>query len=147
VCWTHPLVYECKQMCKDLLEDAVEVEIMWITANMGQEGNEIVDERTRHAALNGAVFEKPLPPVDFRGLARSVLLRVTGEVGLCRHCRFANSNTWFEARREDRKFVSTVTRIISGHFTARTHLSRFRIVEGAVCILEWSDFIWGNFKQ
>jgi hypothetical protein len=40
------------------------------------EGNEIVDERVRHAALNGAVFERPLPPVDFQGLARSVLLSV-----------------------------------------------------------------------
>jgi hypothetical protein len=26
-------------------------------------------------ALNGAVFDRPLPPVDFQGLARSVLLR------------------------------------------------------------------------
>jgi hypothetical protein len=35
-----------------------------------------VDERARHAALNdGAVFDRPLPPVDFQGLARSVLLR------------------------------------------------------------------------
>jgi hypothetical protein len=61
-------------MCKNLLENGVEVEIMWITANVGLEGNEIVDERTRHVALNGAVFERPLPPVDFQGLTRSVLL-------------------------------------------------------------------------
>jgi hypothetical protein len=26
--WTHPLVYECKQMCSNLLEDGVEDEIM-----------------------------------------------------------------------------------------------------------------------
>jgi hypothetical protein len=50
---THPLVCECS----DLLEDGVEVEIMWIPA------------------LNGAVYEIPLPPMDFQGLARSVLLR------------------------------------------------------------------------
>jgi hypothetical protein len=65
---THPLVYAS-------LADGFEVEIMWIPAHVGLEGNEIVDERTRHAALNGAVFERPLPPVDFQGLARSVLLR------------------------------------------------------------------------
>jgi hypothetical protein len=29
----------------------------------------------RHAALNGAVFKRPLPPVDFQALARSILLR------------------------------------------------------------------------
>jgi hypothetical protein len=62
---THPLVYECKRMCSDLLEDGVEVEIMWIPCH----------ERARHAALHGAVFNGPLPPVDFQGLARAVLLR------------------------------------------------------------------------
>jgi hypothetical protein len=36
--------------------------------------------------------------------------------------------------RKDRKFVSTVSRIMSGHCTARSHLIRFRIVEEAVCI-------------
>jgi hypothetical protein len=36
------------------------------------EGKEIVDERARHAALKGVVFEIPLPPVDFQVLARSV---------------------------------------------------------------------------
>jgi hypothetical protein len=39
------------------------------------EGNEIVDEQARYAALYGAVFVRPLPPVDFQGFARSVLLR------------------------------------------------------------------------
>jgi hypothetical protein len=53
----------------------MEVEIMWIPSHVGLEGNEIVDEQTRHAALNGAFFEGPLPPVDFQGLAKSVLLR------------------------------------------------------------------------
>jgi hypothetical protein len=55
--------------------------------------------------------------------------------------RFAHSilpklslRPWFEGQREDRKFVSTVLRIMSGHCTARSHLSRFRTVEGAECI-------------
>jgi ribonuclease HI len=54
---TLPLVYECKQMCSDLLEDRVEFELMWILAHVGLEGNEIVDERARNAALNGAVLK------------------------------------------------------------------------------------------
>jgi hypothetical protein len=36
------------------------------------ECNEIVDKRAKNAALNGAVFERPLPLVHFQGLARSV---------------------------------------------------------------------------
>jgi hypothetical protein len=90
--------------------------------------------------MNGVVFERPLPPVDFQGLARSVLLRVwqdATDTG-----RFSHSilpkvflRPWFEDQREDRKFVSTVSRIKSGYCTARSHLGRFRIVEGAICIL------------
>jgi hypothetical protein len=57
------------------LEDGVEIEIMWIPSHVGLEGNEIVDERARHAALNGVVFDEPLPPMDFQGFARSILLR------------------------------------------------------------------------
>jgi hypothetical protein len=34
-----------------------------------------VDEQARYAALNGAVFERLFPQVDFQSLARSVLLR------------------------------------------------------------------------
>jgi hypothetical protein len=62
-------------MCSDLLWIKIEVTIMWILSHVGLEGNELVDERGRHAALNGAVFERPLSPVNFQGLARSVLLR------------------------------------------------------------------------
>jgi hypothetical protein len=52
---------------------------MKIQAHMGLEGNEIVDERARHAALNGAVFERQLPPVDYQGLPRSVCPLYTPE--------------------------------------------------------------------
>jgi hypothetical protein len=42
--------------------------------------------------------------------------------------------TWFEGQRENGKFVSTVSRIMCGHCTARSHLSRFRIVGEAICV-------------
>jgi hypothetical protein len=71
---THLLVYERKRMCSELLRNGVEAEKMWIPSHVGLEGNELVNKRARNAALNGAVC-RPLPPVDFQGLARSVLLR------------------------------------------------------------------------
>jgi hypothetical protein len=57
------------------MEDGVEVEIMWIPSHVELDGNELVDERARYAVLNSVVFDRPLPPVYFQGLARSVLLR------------------------------------------------------------------------
>jgi hypothetical protein len=47
---------------------------MWIPSHVVLEGNELVDKRARTAASNGAVY-RPLPPVDFQGLVRSLLLR------------------------------------------------------------------------
>jgi hypothetical protein len=41
-----------------------EVEIMLIPSHMALEDNELVFKRARHAALNSAVFDKPLPPVN-----------------------------------------------------------------------------------
>jgi hypothetical protein len=40
---------------------------------------------------------------------------------------------WFDGELEVRKFVSTVSRIMSGNCTARSHLSRFGFVERAIC--------------
>jgi hypothetical protein len=58
---------------------------MWITFHVGLEGNEIVDERARHAALNGAVFDRPLPPVAFKVWQVCSAERVAGEVRRYRH--------------------------------------------------------------
>jgi hypothetical protein len=92
--------------------------------------------------LNGAVSDTPLPPVDFQGLAISVLLREwqekwdAADTGKFVHPILPKVSIrhWFEGQREDRKFVSTVSRIMFGHCTVRSHLSRFRIVEAAICV-------------
>jgi hypothetical protein len=73
-------------------------------------GNELMDERARHATLNGAVFDRPFPPVDFQGLARSVLLREwQGKWDAEDNVRFAHFllpkvylRPWIEGKREDR---------------------------------------------
>jgi hypothetical protein len=93
-----------------------------------------VDER--------AVFDRPLPLVDFQGLARSVLQREwQGKWDAADTGRFTHSilsrvslRPWFESQRENRKFVSTVLRIMSGHCATRSHLSRFGIVEEVMCV-------------
>jgi hypothetical protein len=82
-----------------------------------------------------------LPSVDFQGLARSVLLREwQGKWDAADTGRFAHSilpkvslRPWFDGQKEDTIFVYTVSRIMSVHCTARSHFSRFRIVEGAIC--------------
>jgi ribonuclease HI len=48
---THPLVYECKQLCWSLCHNAIEVKLMYIPSHVGLVRNEIVDEWARQAAL------------------------------------------------------------------------------------------------
>jgi hypothetical protein len=41
---------------------------------------------------------------------------------------------WFEEWRTERKLITTVLRIISGHCGVRAHLKRFSIVDGSMCV-------------
>jgi ribonuclease HI len=40
---THPLVYECKQLCWRLCQNGIEVKLMWISSHVGLVGNEVVN--------------------------------------------------------------------------------------------------------
>jgi hypothetical protein len=73
-------------MCGDLLEDGVEVEIMWNTSHVELEGNEFVNKRARHASLNGAVLIDHTAASGFSGFGKICFaVRVAGEVRRCRH--------------------------------------------------------------
>jgi hypothetical protein len=41
---------------------------------------------------------------------------------------------WFEGQKEERSFVTSVSRIISGHSSVRSHLDGFRIFEDPMCV-------------
>jgi hypothetical protein len=64
-------------------------------------------------------------------MLRSVLLREwqgknnAADPGIFAHSILpkVSLRPWFEGQKEDRKFVSTVSRVMSGHCTARSHLS------------------------
>jgi hypothetical protein len=40
----------------------------------------------------------------------------------------------FEDQKEERRFVCTVSRVLCGHCSARSHLDTFRIVEDLMCV-------------
>jgi hypothetical protein len=75
------------------------------------EGDELVDERAQHAALSDAVFDRPLLPIDFQGLAISVLLREwQGKCSAAETGTFVNSilpnvslRRLFDGQMEDKK--------------------------------------------
>jgi hypothetical protein len=76
------------------------------------------------------------------------------EVGFARHwpiCSLHSAEVsllpWFKGQKEERSFVTSVSRIMSGHSSARSRLDRFRIVEDPMCVClkdyeTVNHFIW-----
>jgi hypothetical protein len=68
------------------------------------------------AALNGTIFGRSLPPVNFRGLARFFLLKkLQRKEDSAESWRFVHSillkvslRSWFGGQKEGSKFVSTL---------------------------------------
>jgi hypothetical protein len=53
--------------------------------------------------------------------------------------------TWFEGQKEERSFVCTVSRVLSGHCSVRSHLGKFRRSDVCVCAGNYETvdhFIW-----
>jgi hypothetical protein len=88
---THPLVYECKQLCWSLFQNGIEVKLMWISSHVGLIGNKLVDERARHVVLEGFIFDRPLFPIDLQSLARPALIRAWTKRDFVDTSRFAHS--------------------------------------------------------
>jgi hypothetical protein len=79
----------------------------------------------------------------FPGFGKICLLRKwQGKSEATENGRFAHSILlkvslwpWFEGKKKDIKFVYTVSRIMYGHCAARSHLSKFKIIEKGM-------FVW-----
>jgi hypothetical protein len=100
-----------------------------------------MDGEARYESLNGSIFDRILSPCYFQSLARPVLLREWQKKwDLADTGRFALSilpkvslRPWFQGQKEERSFVTSVSRITSGHSSVQSHLDRFRIVEDPIC--------------
>jgi hypothetical protein len=63
------------------------------------------------------------------------------KLDLADHGRFSHSilpkvslRPWFEGQKEERSFVTSVSRIMSRHSSVRSPLDRFGIVEDPMCV-------------
>jgi hypothetical protein len=108
---------------------------MWIPSHVRLVVNELVDERVRRVALEGSIFDRPLSSSDFQSLGRPASIRsCQAKCGSADTGRFAYSifpdvtlRPWFEGQKEERRFACTVSRVLSGHCSCRSHRGRFRI--------------------
>jgi hypothetical protein len=75
------------------------------------------------------------------GVSRSADKGLAEGVGFADTGRFTHSmlpkvslRPWFEGQKEERSFGTSVSRIMSGHSSVRSHLDGFRIVEDPMCV-------------
>jgi hypothetical protein len=61
--------------------------------------------------------------------------------------RFAHSilpkvslRPWSKGQKEARSFVTSVSRIMSGHSSVRSHLDRFGVIEDPMCVCDSDDY-------
>jgi hypothetical protein len=52
----------------------------------------------------------------------------------CVFCHSIFPDVTLRGQNEERRFVCTVSRVLSGHCSVRSHLGRFRIVEDLMCV-------------
>jgi hypothetical protein len=106
---------------------------MWIPSHVGLVRNELANERARQVALEGSIFDRPLSSSDFQSLAKRARQAKwdSADTGRLAHSVFPDVKLrpWFEVQKEDRRFVYTVSRVLSGNCSVGSHLGRFRIVE------------------
>jgi hypothetical protein len=81
------------------------------------------------AALESSIFDRPLSSSDFQSLARPVLMRAWDSADTGRFTRSIFSDVtlrpWFEGQKVERRFVCTVSTVLSGYCSVRSHLARF----------------------
>jgi hypothetical protein len=139
---THPWAYESEQIYWDLQQLNYDVKLMWIPSHVGISGNEVTDGLARQAIESGTVHGQMTVANDHKILARQAMVKQwqhvwrTGDIG-----RFVHSlqpvvlvKPWFDGQVEERSFVTTISRVMSGHCSNRAHLERFRIVGDPICV-------------
>jgi hypothetical protein len=112
---------------------------MWISSHVGISGNKVAYGLARQAVESGTVHGQ-MTVANI--LARQAMVKQWEHVWRTEDTgRFAHSirpvvsvKPWFDGQAEERSFLTTISRIMSGHCSIRAHLERFRIVGVPICV-------------
>jgi hypothetical protein len=104
---------------------------------------------TDRAVESGTVNGKITVANDHRILARQAMVKQLADRRYWPICSFnptcVSVKPWFDGQVEERSFVTTISRVMSGHCSIGAHLERFRIVEDPICVCMMNKIIsFGN---
>jgi hypothetical protein len=132
----HDLMYGAYKICEDDNETIHQEPKFFRNYNR----LEVADELARQAVKSSTVHEQMAVANDHRILARQAMVKQwqhvwrTGDTGRFTHAiRPVDSvKPWIDG--QERSFVTTISRVMSGHCSIRAHLERFKIVGDPICV-------------
>jgi hypothetical protein len=138
---THSVVYECKEALWRLRANQFEVQLMWVPAHVGIDGNEMVDRIAKDFAVSGNLYRGGALECVLCPQMKSCLLmdwqrRWDGrDIGRYAFSIFprVRLSAWFLNVVADRLVFTVISRLISNHTRVKAHLSRINIVGEALC--------------
>jgi hypothetical protein len=120
-CKTHPWVYDSKQIYWDLQQLNYDVKLMWIPSHVKILGDEVADGLARQEVESDTVHGRMTVANDHRIVARQAMVKQwqhvwwTGDTGRFQSDRSVLVKPWFNGRSDKRSFVTTISRVMSGH--------------------------------
>ncbi|CAB0027845.1 unnamed protein product [Trichogramma brassicae] len=124
-----PLVEKIKLKLIELADKDVKVEIFWIPAHIGLQGNENADANAKKAAAKDISSNMDIPVSDifakFKYLCKEKDVTHAKEIGETKGTLYFK--TYWNNKNKHRKVITTINRIRCGHNGTNAHLSRFKI--------------------
>ncbi|XP_026471407.1 uncharacterized protein LOC113375686 [Ctenocephalides felis] len=135
------LIYEIINTMKTINNSENSMTLIWIKAHADIIGNETADSLAREACQNGEEYTR-LPALELNYLVKEQILKTwqrefskslnyKGTTYALTNMRITQK-TWFKKVKEDRKFISTISRLRFGH-TRSTRISRLRFGHKIPC--------------
>lgn len=135
-------VWECILSLKQLA-DTNQVMLYWVPGHCGIEGNEKADTLARHGSAMGFVGPEPFCGIpnstlkfEFKKWEASSVVDNWRTLSLCRQSkRFITPNIkiTYKLLSLNKKDLSTMTGLLTGHCPSRYHLKHLKLVQNDIC--------------
>lgn len=138
------LILEIKDKIRTLTDEGKNFKLFWIPGHTGIIGNERADFVAKDAIRVGLKTQNTVPLTEIKNYWKNKLFLEFKEwcfssgktKGTSYFSKFftANRKPWFDSFEGNRRVISSINRMRSGHSSLRDSLFRFRIVDSPLCL-------------
>ena len=117
------------------------ISMVWVPSHCSIPGNEEADTLAKRGATEGEIFERPIGFQEYYGIPHQRALTswqsqwTNGDLGRWTHsiCPKVSTKAWFKGLDLTRAFIRTMSRLMSNHYTSKTHLFRINLNDTNLC--------------